>query len=91
MKGKVICTDLDGTLFFPKKRVFMMTKKNRRFLQKFVDNGGRLAIVSGRNRYFAEKLQKNLKRRVDVLGCNSSFIEADGKSFFISWIKLNNF
>ena len=80
MKGKVICTDLDGTLFFPKKRVFMMTKKNRRFLQKFVDNGGRLAIVSGRNRYFAEKLQKNLKRRVDVLGCNSSFIEVDGKT-----------
>lgn len=79
MKGKVIATDLDGTLFYPKKRVFMMSKNNRKFLQNFVDNGGRLAIVSGRNRFFAEKLQKNLKRRVDVLGCNSSFIEVDGK------------
>ena len=81
---KLVAIDLDGTLFFPKKRVFMMTKKNRRFLQKFVDNGGRLAIVSGSNRYFAEKLQKNLKRRVDVLGCNSSFIEVDGKTLSAS-------
>lgn len=78
-KGKVICTDLDGTLFFPKKRIRMLTTANKIFLRRFIDSGGRLAIVSGRNKNFSEKVIAKLKRKADILGCNSAFIVADGK------------
>lgn len=79
-KGKVIATDLDGTLFFPKRRFRMLTTKNKRFLRNFIDEGGHLVIVSGRNHLFSKKVAMRLKRKIDVIGCNSAFIEVDGKT-----------
>jgi Cof subfamily protein (haloacid dehalogenase superfamily) len=84
--NKVIATDLDGTLFYPRKRIRMISKDNRAFIGRFMDDGGRLLIVSGRNRYFGEKVAQNLHREIDVVGCNGSFIMSNGKvikeSFF---------
>ena len=48
--GKVIATDLDGTLFYPKRRVRMIKSKSLKFLRRHIDNGGRLVLVSGRKR-----------------------------------------
>jgi Cof subfamily protein (haloacid dehalogenase superfamily) len=83
---KVIATDLDGTLFYPRKRIRMISNDNRSFINKFMDDGGKLLLVSGRNRYFGEKVAQNLHRPVDVVGCNGSFVLSDGKlakeSFF---------
>jgi Cof subfamily protein (haloacid dehalogenase superfamily) len=75
---KVIATDLDGTLFYPRKRIRMIGKDNRQFIEKFMDDGGRLLLVSGRNRYFGEKVGANLKRNVDVVGCNGTFVLSNG-------------
>ncbi len=72
--NKVIATDLDGTLFYPRKRIRMISADNRSFINKFMDDGGRLLIVSGRNRYFGEKVGFNLHRKVDVVGCNGAFV-----------------
>jgi Cof subfamily protein (haloacid dehalogenase superfamily) len=84
--NKVIATDLDGTLFYPRKRIRMISKDNRSFINKFMDDGGKILLVSGRNRYFGEKVAQNLHRQVDVVGCNGSFIVSDGQlvkeSFF---------
>src|SRR5574344_735784 len=84
--NKVIATDLDGTLFYPRKRIRMISKDNRAFINKFMDDGGKLLLVSGRNRYFGEKVAQNLHRPVDVVGCNGAFVLSDGKlakeSFF---------
>lgn len=77
--GKVIATDLDGTLFFPKKRIRMFTKPIQKFLTEFIDGGGKLVIVSGRNKLFYEKIKNKLNKPVDCIGCNSSFIIADNK------------
>ncbi len=83
---KVIATDLDGTLFYPRKRIRMIGNDNRAFINKFMDDGGKLLLVSGRNRYFGEKVAQNLHRQLDVVGCNGSFVLSDGKlakeSFF---------
>jgi len=83
---KVIATDLDGTLFYPRKRIRMISKDNRAFIDKFMDDGGKILLVSGRNRYFGEKVAQNLHRQVDVVGCNGSFVLDGGRlikeSFF---------
>lgn len=82
VKGKVLATDLDGTLFFPKRRVRMLSKRNKKFLRHFIDEGGQLVIVSGRNRFYANKVIKRLKRPADVAGCNGAFILHKNETIF---------
>lgn len=77
--GKLIATDLDGTLFYPKKRIYMIKRKSLRFLRNHIDNGGKLVLVSGRNSEYLQKVVRRINRPVDVIGCNASFIISDGK------------
>ncbi len=77
--AKVICTDLDGTLFFPKRRFTMINSKNRKFLTRFVNDGGRLVIVSSRSPYFVPRVSKNLGFKVDGVGCNGAFVMVNGE------------
>ena len=76
-QGKVIATDLDGTLFYPKKRFRMINSGNKIFLRKFIDQGGKVVLVSGRNVNYLEKTKRRLKRPVDFAGCNGAFIKVD--------------
>jgi Cof subfamily protein (haloacid dehalogenase superfamily) len=75
---KVIATDLDGTLFYPRRKARMISSHNRKFLRKFIDDGNRVAIVSGRNYFYSQKVVKKIDRPVDILGCNGAFIKANG-------------
>ncbi len=77
--GKLIATDLDGTLFYPKKRIYMIKRKSLLFLRKHIDNGGKLVLVSGRNSEYLQKVVRRIDRPVDVIGCNASFIISDNK------------
>lgn len=76
---KVIFTDLDGTLFYPKKKITLIPRKNVKFLNRFLDDGGRVVLVSGRNKYFGDKVSKKLHHPVDMIGCNGAFVKSDGK------------
>ena len=76
---KIIATDLDGTLFYPKRRMTMISSKNLKFVQNYIDQGGKVIIVSGRNHYFTAKVVERINRPVDVIGCNSAFIHSDCK------------
>ena len=76
---KVIATDLDGTLFYPKKRIRMISPKTLKFLRRFIDDGNRLILVSGRNVQYTKKVQKRIARPVDVIGCNASFVICDNQ------------
>lgn len=38
---KVIATDLDGTLFYPKRKLHLISKKNKQFLQNALESGKR--------------------------------------------------
>lgn len=76
--NKIIATDLDGTLFYPKARIRLIKRKSVNFIRRYIDNGGRFAVVSGRNEYFGRKVQKRINRPIDIIGCNGSFIISDG-------------
>lgn len=77
--AKVLATDLDGTLFFPKKRIRMIHPKSLQFLRRFIDDGNKVVLVSGRNQNYAEKVIKKIKRPVDAIGCNASYILSNGE------------
>ncbi|HOC80553.1 MAG TPA: HAD hydrolase family protein, partial [Bacilli bacterium] len=76
---KIIATDLDGTLFYPKRRVRMISSRNKDFIRKYIDEGGKVIIVSGRNYFFSHKVVSVIDRPVDVLSCNSAYISCDGQ------------
>lgn len=75
--NKVIATDLDGTLFYPRKRISMIGKDNRLFIKRFIGDGGKLLLVSSRGQYFSEKVAKNLNEPLDSLGCNGAFVKVN--------------
>lgn len=79
MKNMVIATDLDGTLFYPRANFKMINKKNRAFLNRFINDGGKLLIVSSRNKFFSEKLEKNIGAPIDSICCNGALIISSGK------------
>ena len=76
---KVIGTDLDGTLFYPKKRFTMIPKKNIKFLERFSKDGGRIVLVSSRCDNFPPRIAKKLHVPFDFIGSNGSLMIIDGK------------
>lgn len=72
---KLIATDLDGTLFYPKRKIKGMCKSNRIFLKDFLSQGGKLVLVSGRNSVILPRVEKVLGYKVSLLGCNGAFLK----------------
>lgn len=72
--GKLLATDLDGTLFYPKQTKKCISKKNVKFLQEWIDAGNRLVLVSSRSYEFTHKLEEEIKRKFDHINCTSSQI-----------------
>lgn len=85
--NKLIATDLDGTLFYPKHRIRMISKKSLRFIRKFIDDGNEFAIVSGRNASFGFKVAKKINRPVSIVGCNGAFVYYHDKKIYSNTIK----
>ena len=77
--AKILVTDLDGTLFYPKKRLGLIGKENLSFLREWIDAGNKLVLASGRNYKDADKIIKKIGRPAAFIGCNSSIIYEDGK------------
>lgn len=70
---KLIATDLDGTLFYPKKRIAGIPKSNVKFLRRYLDQGGKLILISGRNPKIIPRVEKQLHHKVSLIGCNGGF------------------
>ena len=90
---KMIATDLDGTLFFPKARFRLIRPKALKFIRSFIDEGGEFVVVSGRNEFFGQKVQKKIARPIGIIGCNGSFIMQNNKKIFENYFnneKLKN-
>lgn len=79
MQGKVICSDLDGTLFYPKSKLMVISRKNRAFIRRFIDDGGRFVVVTSRGPLIGEKISRAIKRNVDIISCNGGHIIINGK------------
>lgn len=80
--SKLLATDLDGTLFYPKKRVRMVSKRVITLIQKFIDDGNHFLVVSGRNIEPCNRVYKKLNRQGIAIGCNGSFVTENGKLIY---------
>ena len=80
--GKLLAIDLDGTLFYPKRKRKCICKKNVLFLRKWIDAGNKVVLVTSRSTQFTEKLKDEIKRPVDFINCCSAQIIADDKMVF---------
>ncbi len=71
-----IATDLDGTLFYPKRKFKLIKSKNRKFLQHFLeDKNHYVVLVSGRNITLASKIKRKLKNdNIAMIGCNGACV-----------------
>lgn len=76
---RILATDLDGTLFYPKRKIRMIDKKNLAMLERHFSRGGKVILVTGRNVPFIRKVQKKLKHPVDIVSCSGAYVEANGE------------
>lgn len=79
MQGKVIATDLDGTLFYPKKKIRMVTKQTKSFMTKFIADGGKWVLVSSRGNSFLDKVKEKIGLPLDMIGSNGAYVTSGGK------------
>lgn len=78
LKPKILACDLDGTLFYPKQKKKYVSKKNVEFLQKFIDAGNKVVLVSSRSEVFIKKVIVEIDRPVDYIACTGAKISVDG-------------
>lgn len=79
-KIRLICSDIDGTLISRSQEVPPI---NLRALSRFIDNGGKFAIVTGRFKTGALGIANKLGIPVSSIAGvydNGAYVEADGKS-----------
>ena len=80
--AKLLATDLDGTLFYPKKRIKLISNRTRKMIRDFIDEGNPFVVVSGRNIGPCTRVFKRLEREGYAVGCNGSFIYEKGNIIF---------
>jgi len=80
--AKVLAVDLDGTLFYPKRRKSLITTANVQFIRDFVDAGNRVIFVTSRSRDFAEFTAVKIERGIDFVCSNGAQIVLDGELVF---------
>lgn len=71
---KLIAIDLDGTLFYPKKRIKLVSKENIKFIKWAKSNGHEVVFVTSRNREFVEKVLKQINIDIDFVCRNGSVV-----------------
>lgn len=76
---KYIATDLDGTLFYPRDKKHLVCKENLFFVQSFIDNGGKLILVSGRSIDYGKKVESIIGRDCVLIGYNGAVLFDNNK------------
>ena len=77
--AKLLATDLDGTLMYPRRIKRCIPKKNCKFLQEWYNRGNKIVLITSRSIQFMDRLKEEIKVPFDSITCTSSVIEADGK------------
>jgi len=71
---KLIAIDLDGTLFYPKKPISLVIKKNVTFIQDAIKAGHQVVFVTSRNHEFVTKVVDKIGVPIDIISKNGSQI-----------------
>lgn len=77
--NKIIATDLDGTLFYPKDHKNMICNSNLFFLQSFIDKGGKVVLVTGRSVDYGHKVCKTIGRDCSIIAFNGACVFHENK------------
>lgn len=72
--SKVIATDLDGTLFYPKDKKEMIYKPNLFFLQSFIDDGGKVILITGRSYKYCLRVIRKIGRQCQAISYNGACV-----------------
>lgn len=83
---KIIATDLDGTLFIPKRRFSLVEKENRKYIRNFY---GDIVLNSGRRAKFCAKVCNKLKIEHNFIALNGAIIVKNGKTIYSQSMKKN--
>lgn len=78
---KLIATDLDGTFFYPKRKIAMVPRKSLKFARQFIKDGGKLLLVTGRSQFFTIHVEEKVGSSLDVIGMNGAYILIDGQVY----------
>ncbi len=71
---KLFAIDLDGTLFYPKKKITLVSKENVAFLKFAIAQGHQVVFVTSRNRFFVEKVLKQINLDLDFVCRNGCMV-----------------
>lgn len=71
---KILATDLDGTLFYPKDKKDMICKENLIFIRDFIDKGNKLILVSGRSLGYCKQVLRRINRDVTLICYNGAIV-----------------
>ena len=74
---KILATDLDGTLFYPKDKKEMICKENLTFVRDFIEQGNKLVIVTGRSLAYGKQVARRINRNVTLVCYNGAIINED--------------
>ena len=70
--SKLLACDLDGTLFYPKQAGRCISRRNVKFLRRWIDAGNKLVLITSRSLEFVERLKKEIERPFDIMACTSA-------------------
>ncbi len=76
---KLIATDLDGTFFYPKRKIGMIPRRSLKFVRKFINAGGKVLLVTGRSQFFTIHVEEKVGSSLDVIGMNGAYMLIDGE------------
>lgn len=87
---KLFAIDLDGTLFYPKHPIVLLSKKTVSFIKEIEKNGDIFSVVSGRNIISCKKVFEKTGTKPYIVGCNGAFIYSNGKFISSSCLKKDD-
>lgn len=81
---RAIATDLDGTLFYPKRRFRLISTANRQFIKNASAEGKEIILVTGRNLFVPKKVNKKfaLEQNISVVSCNGARVIYRGEEIY---------
>ncbi len=81
---KAIATDLDGTLFYPKRRFRLISTANKQFIRNASKCGKEIILVTGRNLFVPKKVgdKMALNQNMSVVSCNGARVIHQGKTIY---------
>ncbi|MCD8204464.1 MAG: HAD family hydrolase [Coprobacillus sp.] len=74
MPKKLLVTDLDGTLFLPRRPRNMISKRNIKFLRSFIDEGNEVVLASSRSYEYMKEVAKVIDRPVGIIASNGALL-----------------